>query len=72
LARSIAARSPVAVRLAKASFNRVEAMPLKEAYRTEQDYTMRLRSFGDSKEAMSAFLEHREPVYETVTPDTSA
>ncbi len=61
LAQDIARRSPVALRLAKASFNRVEFLPLKEAYQTEQDYTARLRSFGDSNEAMSAFLEHRPP-----------
>lgn len=64
LARDIARRSPVAVRLAKASFNRVESLPFKEAYRTEQDYTARLLSFGDSAEAMSAFLEHRAPKFE--------
>ena len=61
LAGDIGRRSPVAVRLAKASFNRVEYLPLKEAYQTEQDYTARLRAFRDSSEAMSSFLEHRPP-----------
>src|SRR4051794_18433194 len=42
LARSLAAKSPIAMRLAKDAMNRVEFLPLREAYRTEQDYTNRL------------------------------
>lgn len=42
LARQLAAKSPIALRWAKESINRVEFMPLKEGYRTEQDYTNRL------------------------------
>lgn len=61
LARSLAAKSPIALRLAKESMNRVEHLPLKEAYRTEQDYTARLLRFEDAKEANAAFLEKREP-----------
>lgn len=61
LARSLAAKSPIALRLAKESMNRVEDLPLKEAYRTEQDYTARLRRFDDAEEANRAFLEKRPP-----------
>jgi enoyl-CoA hydratase len=61
LAESLAAKSPIALRLAKESMNRVENLPLKDAYRTEQDYTQRLMGFEDSAEARSAFLEKREP-----------
>lgn len=61
LAGELATKSPIALRLAKESMNRVEGMPLKEAYRTEQDYTARLMSFDDSAEAREAFLEKREP-----------
>jgi enoyl-CoA hydratase len=61
LARSLAAKSPIALRLAKESMNRVEDLPLKEAYRTEQDYTARLLRFDDAKEANRAFLEKRDP-----------
>ena len=59
IAGEIAAKSPPAIRLAKEALNRVEHMPLKEAYRTEQDYTARLSRYDDSKEAMQAFLERR-------------
>jgi len=58
------ARSPIALRLAKESVNRVEALPLKEAYRLEQDYTRRLGMFDDSEEAMRAYLEKRDPRWE--------
>lgn len=61
LAGQLAAKSPIALRLAKESMNRVEDLPLKEAYRTEQDYTARLLNFDDSAEARSAFLEKRDP-----------
>ena len=61
LAEVLAAKSPIALRLAKESMNRVEHLPLKEAYRTEQDYTARLLGFEDAAEARQAFLEKREP-----------
>lgn len=41
--------------------NRVEFLPLKDAYRTEQDYTNRLMTYQDSTEARHAYLEKREP-----------
>jgi enoyl-CoA hydratase/carnithine racemase len=61
LARTLVAKSPIALRLAKEAMNRVEGLPLKEAYRTEQDYTARLVRFEDAKEANAAFLEKRAP-----------
>jgi enoyl-CoA hydratase len=61
LAAGLAAKSPIALRLAKESMNRVEFLPLEEAYRIEQDYTARLLAFEDSAEARAAFLDKREP-----------
>lgn len=61
LAGRLAAKSPIALRLAKESMNRVEFLPLKDAYRTEQDYTARLLGFEDSREARRAYLEKRDP-----------
>jgi enoyl-CoA hydratase len=60
-AKVIAAKSPIAVRLAKEALNRVEFLSLWDAYRAEQDYTNRLLTFEDSAEARQAFLEKREP-----------
>lgn len=63
LAAELAAKSPIALRLAKESMNRVEHLPLKEAYRTEQDYTARLATFEDAAEARAARAEKRPPVW---------
>jgi enoyl-CoA hydratase len=63
VARLLATKSPVAMRLAKEAANRVDSMPIKSAYRTEQDYTSRLRTYADAEEARLAYLERREPNY---------
>ena len=59
LAAKIVAKSPIAVRLAKESANRVESMSLLDGYRTEQDYTSRVKRHADSDEARIAFIEKR-------------
>ncbi len=64
IATEIAAKCPPAVRLAKESLNRVDEMPFKDAYRTEQDYTARLSHYEDSQEAMTAFRERRPPRFQ--------
>ena len=61
LAHVLAGKSPLALRLAKESMNRVEDLPLRDAYRIEQDYTHRLQGFDDAREARDAFLERRPP-----------
>jgi enoyl-CoA hydratase len=63
IALKIATKSPIAVRLAKESANRVEFMDLKEGYRTEQDYTIRIKRYQDSDEAGKAFAERRAPEF---------
>jgi len=61
LALTLAAKGPIALRLAKEAMNRVEYLPLKDAYRTEQDYTARLLGFEDAQEARQAYLDKRAP-----------
>lgn len=63
IGQKFAKKSPIALRLAKESILRIENQPLEEAYRTEQDYTTRLRGYNDSAEAMSAYLEKREATW---------
>jgi enoyl-CoA hydratase len=63
LAQTIAAKSPIAVRLAKDSANRVEFLPLREGYRLEQEYTNRVKRFADSDEARLAFRSKRHPEF---------
>jgi enoyl-CoA hydratase/carnithine racemase len=60
-AQTLAQKSPIAMRLSKESIVRIENMGLEEAYRTEQDYTVRLSTFNDAREAMAAWVEKREP-----------
>ncbi|HKY14140.1 MAG TPA: enoyl-CoA hydratase-related protein [Microthrixaceae bacterium] len=61
LAGVLASKSPIAMRLAKEAMNRVEFLPLKDAYRVEQDYTRRLATYEDAEEARRAFVEKRDP-----------
>ena len=64
LAATVAEKSPIAVRLAKESANRVEYLDLKDGYRLEQDYTIRIGRYADSAEARRAFLEKRQPEFQ--------
>jgi len=63
LAQRLASKSPIALRLAKESVLRIEGSELEDSYRTEQDYTQRMRTFNDSREARTAFREKREAVW---------
>lgn len=63
IAREIAAKSPVALRLAKEAARMTELMPLRDAYRYEQNNTVFLSKTEDAREAQLAFLEKRAPVY---------
>jgi enoyl-CoA hydratase len=63
LAGRIAAKSPIGLRLAKESLNRVEYLPLKEGYHLEQEYTGRITRYDDSGEARQAYLDKRDPAW---------
>ena len=63
LAREVAAKSPIAIRLAKHSLNTIEELSLRDGYRFEQTMTGELGKTADSKEAMRAFAEKRAPVF---------
>lgn len=61
LAAEMAKKSPIGLRLAKESILRIEGEEMMDRYRTENDYTSRLRSYRDSDEALAAFNEKRPP-----------
>jgi enoyl-CoA hydratase len=61
IAVELAGKSPIALRLAKESILRIESAWVEDAYRTEQDYTARLRTSRDAAEATAAYLEKRDP-----------
>jgi enoyl-CoA hydratase len=65
LARTIAGKSPKALRLAKWSLNGIELLDPKESYRYEQGFTLELYTSRDSQEARDAFVEKREASFES-------
>ena len=63
MARNVASKSPMAMRLAKKAYNVCEYMPQRDGYRFEQDITVQLSHTEDAKEAQRAFAEKRKPVF---------
>jgi enoyl-CoA hydratase/carnithine racemase len=63
LATDIARKSPIGIRLQKESLNRGEFLSTDDAYRVELDYVARVQAFEDSREAMMAYVEKRDPVF---------
>ena len=64
VARRIAARGPVAVRVAKEAVARGIELPLAQALRLEHDLTVLLQATADREEGVRAFLERRPPRFE--------
>jgi len=63
LAARVATFSPTAVRVSKRILDRIEWMDLETGYKFEQEGTVRMSGHPDSKEALVAFREKREPRY---------
>ncbi len=63
LARTIADKSPKALRLAKWSLNGIELLDIKQSYRFEQGFTLELYMSPDSQEARDAFVEKRDATF---------
>jgi enoyl-CoA hydratase len=63
IARTIAAKSPVATRMFKHTLNTIEDMSLRDGYRYEQDMTAQIGKTEDAREAQRAFAEKRAPVF---------
>jgi enoyl-CoA hydratase len=64
LAGKIAAKSPAAVRAAKASLNGIELLDVKKSYRFEQGFTLELYTAPDSQEARDAFVDKRDAKFD--------
>jgi enoyl-CoA hydratase len=62
-ARLVAAHSPTAVRVAKRGLNAIEHTDLQSGYTYEQSLTALMSGHPDSKEALAAGREHRDPAW---------
>src|ERR1700722_15376583 len=71
LAATIAQKSPIAVRVAKASVVRADTLPLEAAYQTEQDYTRHLSSYPASAEAIARFGSSKAAAGQTRAEDSA-
>ena len=63
IARTIAAKSPVATRMSKHTLNVIEDLSLRDGYRYEQDMTAQIARTDDAREAQAAFREKRAPKF---------
>ena len=63
IAREIAAKSPIAIRMLKESMVAVENLSLRDGYRQEQNVTLAMSRTQDAAEAQRAFVEKRAPVF---------
>lgn len=63
LADVIASKAPLGLRMGKEALNRVEFMPVEDGYALEQTYSTRLLHTEDAREATSAAIEKRQPVF---------
>jgi enoyl-CoA hydratase len=63
LARSIVAKSGIALRMAKVNANQVEEATLSQGMHMEYQMTARLSQSPEGEEAMASFMEKRPPVW---------
>src|SRR5579864_7820034 len=61
VAASIATKSPVVMRAAKASLNGIDPVDVKRSYRYEQGFTFELNLLGVADEARDAFVDTGKP-----------
>jgi enoyl-CoA hydratase len=63
LAKIVAQKAPLGLRLGKQALNEVEFMPVEDGYAREQQYSTRLMATEDAREATRAVVEKRKPVF---------
>jgi len=63
LAKLIAGKAPLGLRLGKQSMNGAEFLPVEEGYALEQTFSTRLMRTADAREATRAVVEKRAPVW---------
>jgi enoyl-CoA hydratase len=61
LARKLAHKSPLAMKLMRDSFMRANDLDYRRAMESAVETMCSLKDSEDSREALAAFVEHREP-----------
>jgi len=64
LARSLARKSPIAMKLLRDTFMRTNDLDYRRAMESVVETMCNLKDSEDSKEALAAFVEHRDPVFQ--------
>jgi enoyl-CoA hydratase len=60
IAKDIASKSPIAMKLAKKALSQIEHGDVDEHYKSEQTFTLELYKSKDSQESRDAFVEKRD------------
>ena len=63
LAHNLAGKSPIAMKLLRDAFMRVNDLDYRRAMENVVETMCNLKDSEDSREALAAFVEHREPVF---------
>jgi enoyl-CoA hydratase/carnithine racemase len=63
LARNLAAKSPVTMKLLRDAFMRVNDLDYRRAMESVVETMCNLKDSEDSREALAAFVEHRDPMF---------
>lgn len=63
LARNLAGKSPIAMKLIRDSFMRANDLDYRRAMESVVETMCNLKDSEDSREALAAFVEHRDPVF---------
>ena len=63
IARTIAAKSPIGLRIGKKSMNEAEEMQVDAGYAREQSYSTQLMRTNDAREATRSIVEKRPPIF---------
>ncbi len=64
LARNLSSKSPIAMKLIRDAFMRANDLDYRRAMESVVETMCNLKDSYDSREALAAFVEHREPVFE--------
>ena len=63
LARDLSRKSPLAMKLIRDAYMRTNDLDYRRSMESVVETMCNLKDSGDSREALAAFVEHRDPVF---------